>query len=76
MIKGIGLDVTEIERINVAHDRTSKFKERILTAQEIERFEKLMRRDNLNFWLVVLLRKKHFAKALGTGIGKIVAFTI
>ena len=32
MIKGIGLDVTEIERIKDAHMLTPKFKERILTA--------------------------------------------
>jgi holo-[acyl-carrier protein] synthase len=74
MIKGIGLDVTEIERITVAHDRSSKFKERILTTQEIKRFEKLSETRQLEFLAGRFAAKEAFAKALGTGIGKSCSF--
>ncbi|PUB14466.1 holo-ACP synthase [Paenisporosarcina sp. OV554] len=74
MIKGIGLDVTEIERITVAHDRSSKFKERILTIQEIKRFEKLSEMRQLEFLAGRFAAKEAFAKALGTGIGKSCSF--
>ncbi len=74
MIKGIGLDVTEIERITVAHDRSSKFKERILTTQEIKRFEKLSEMRQLEFLAGRFAAKEAFAKALGTGIGKSCSF--
>lgn len=74
MIKGIGLDVTEIERITVAHDRSSKFKERILTTLEIKRFEKLSETRQLEFLAGRFAAKEAFAKALGTGIGKSCSF--
>jgi holo-[acyl-carrier protein] synthase len=74
MIKGIGLDVTEIERITVAHDRSSKFKDRILTTQEIKRFEKLSETRQLEFLAGRFAAKEAFAKALGTGIGKSCSF--
>ena len=74
MIKGIGLDVTEIERITVAHDSSSKFKERILTTQEIKRFEKLSEMRQLEFLAGRFAAKEAFAKALGTGIGKSCSF--
>jgi holo-[acyl-carrier protein] synthase len=74
MIKGIGLDVTEIERITVAHDRSSKFKERILTTQEIKRFEKLSETRQLEFLAGRFAAKEAFAKALGTGIGESCSF--
>lgn len=34
MIKGIGLDIVEIDRIEKAMKRTDKFKDRILTVKE------------------------------------------
>ena len=42
MITGIGLDVTEIEKIQSIHTRTSKFVERILTRKEIKKFSSLI----------------------------------
>lgn len=41
MITGIGLDVTEIEKIRTIHARTVKFVERILTQKEIKKFSSL-----------------------------------
>ena len=74
MIKGIGLDVTEIERITIAHQRSSKLKERILTPRELDRFEKLNDKRQLEFLAGRFAAKEAFAKALGTGIGKSCSF--
>ncbi|MGB2993887.1 MAG: holo-ACP synthase [Paenisporosarcina sp.] len=74
MIKGIGLDVTEIERITAAHERSSKFKERILTTEELKRFEKLNNTRQIEFLAGRFSAKEAFAKALGTGIGKNCSF--
>jgi holo-[acyl-carrier protein] synthase len=74
MIKGIGLDVTEIERITAAHERSSKFKERILTTLEMKRFEKLNETRQIEFLAGRFAAKEAFAKALGTGIGKNCSF--
>lgn len=69
MIKGIGLDVTEIERISKINERTAKFKERILTVREMEKFMTLNNWRQLEFLAGRFAAKEAFAKALGTGIG-------
>ena len=74
MIKGIGLDVTEIERITIAHGRTSKFIQRILTSLELKRFEELNDTRQVEFLAGRFAAKEAFAKALGTGIGKNCSF--
>jgi len=74
MIKGIGLDVTEIERVKAAHQRTSKFRERILTTRELERWAMLKESRQLEFLAGRFAAKEAFAKALGTGIGKDCSF--
>lgn len=74
MIKGIGLDVTEIERIKDAHMLTTKFKNRILTVRELERFTNLKEARQLEFLAGRFAAKEAFAKALGTGIGKHCSF--
>jgi len=74
MIKGIGLDVTEIERIKAAHILTPKFKARILTANELDRFTKMKETRQLEFLAGRFAAKEAFAKAMGTGIGKHCSF--
>ena len=74
MIKGIGLDVTEIERIASANRRTTKFVERILTAREMERWATLSESRKLEFLAGRFAAKEAFSKALGTGIGKSCSF--
>ena len=74
MIKGIGLDVTEIERIKASHLRTSKFKTRILTARELDHFTTLKEIRQLEFLAGRFAAKEAFAKAMGTGIGKHCSF--
>lgn len=74
MIKGIGLDVTEIDRILTAHVRSHKFKERILTRIELEKFEQLNETRQIEYLAGRFAAKEAFSKALGTGIGKACSF--
>ena len=74
MITGIGLDVTEIEKIQTIHTRTAKFVERILTHKEIKKFSSLTEHRQIEFLAGRFAAKEAFAKALGTGIGKDCSF--
>jgi len=74
MIMGIGLDVTEIERVRAAHFRTLKFKQRILSTRELERFAELSQTRQLEFLAGRFAAKEAYAKALGTGIGRNCSF--
>ncbi|SHI69069.1 holo-[acyl-carrier-protein] synthase [Geosporobacter subterraneus DSM 17957] len=66
MIKGIGIDIIEVERIKSALGRNSKFLQRIFTEKEIKYFE-----EN-NFQAVSIAgnfaAKEAVVKALGTGL--------
>ncbi|WP_017380020.1 holo-ACP synthase [Paenisporosarcina sp. TG-14] len=74
MILGIGLDVTEIERIKTVHFHTLKFKQRILSVRELRRFAELSEKRQLEFLAGRFAAKEAFAKALGTGIGRNCSF--
>ncbi|GEK29846.1 holo-[acyl-carrier-protein] synthase [Kurthia zopfii] len=70
MIKGIGLDIVEIMRIQRANDMSDKFKERILTARELAIFKQLKTRRQLEFLAGRFSAKEAYAKANGTGLGR------
>ena len=74
MITGIGLDVTEMEKIMKLHQRTSKFVKRILTYKEIKKFSALTEHRQIEFLAGRFAAKEAFSKALGTGIGKECSF--
>ena len=69
MIKGIGLDIIEIERIEKAMARTNRFKRRILSDREIEIFSTYSPSRKVEFLAGRFAAKEAFSKALGTGIG-------
>lgn len=69
MIKGIGLDIIEIERIARAMSRTEKFKERILSEREIALCTAYSMSRKVEFLAGRFAAKEAFSKALGTGIG-------
>ncbi|MFJ7827178.1 holo-ACP synthase [Psychrobacillus sp. NPDC096623] len=74
MITGIGLDITEIERIKSISFRTSKFKERILTEKERFQLNELSESRQIEYLAGRFAAKEAFSKALGTGIGKDCSF--
>lgn len=71
MIVGIGLDVTEIDRITKAYERREKFASRILTEKEFALFEQMTGTRKLEFLAGRYAVKEAFSKAYGTGIGKL-----
>ncbi|WP_319468041.1 holo-ACP synthase [uncultured Trichococcus sp.] len=71
MIYGIGLDVTELDRITKAYDRRSGFAERILTEAELKLFLALSGSRQMEFLAGRYAAKEAFSKAYGTGIGKL-----
>lgn len=72
MTIAIGTDILEIERLKQAYSRQgSKLVERILTPNEIKRFESIDDEHvRLSFLAKRWCAKEAIAKALGTGIAK------
>ncbi len=75
MIKGIGIDIIEIHRIEKLTARTPKFVQRILTEIEIEKYEQLQGNRKAEYLAGRFAAKEAFSKAMGTGIGKGLQFT-
>lgn len=74
MINGIGVDIMELDRIEMLLKRQPRFKNRILTQSEILLFEKLQGRRQIEYFAGRFAAKEAFSKANGTGIGKHLSF--
>ncbi|RHW34869.1 holo-ACP synthase [Neobacillus notoginsengisoli] len=74
MIIGIGLDLIEIDRISDLLKRQERFPNRILTLAELEVFESLPSKRQVEFLAGRFAAKEAYAKALGTGIGELLSF--
>ena len=70
MIKGIGLDIVELERIEQALSRTERFATRILSTRELDIFNGLFPRRKIEFLAGRFAAKEAYAKANGTGLGE------
>ncbi|WP_028274892.1 holo-ACP synthase [Atopococcus tabaci] len=71
MIVGIGLDLTEIGRIEQACLKRETFPERVLTPSEMELYDRMTGFRKVEFLAGRYAAKEAFSKALGTGIGKV-----
>lgn len=74
MIKGIGLDIIELQRIDQLSRRSPKFYKRILTHTEQLYYEQAIPSRQIEFLAARFAVKEAYAKALGTGIGKECSF--
>ncbi len=74
MIKGIGIDICELKRIESILRKQPKFVNRILTDQEKEYFEELTEKRQVEFLAGRFAAKEAFSKAKGTGIGSDLSF--
>lgn len=72
MIKGIGLDIVQIDRIESALIRTDGFAARILNDREQQEFR--VSKQPARFLAKRFAVKEAVSKALGTGIGRGVSF--
>jgi holo-[acyl-carrier protein] synthase len=72
MIKGIGIDIIELDRIRASLNKSDRLARRILTERELEKFYSLpSKRRQAEFAAGRFAAKEACAKALGTGIGKL-----
>lgn len=72
MIKGIGIDIIELDRINKSIEKNNRLIHRVLTNHELavyENLESVSRR--VEFLAGRFAAKEAFAKATGTGIGRL-----
>lgn len=74
MIKGIGIDIIELSRVQEIITRQKKFIDRILTDKEKQTFEQLSDLRKVEFLGGRFAAKEAFSKANGTGIGKQLSF--
>ncbi|HHY74988.1 MAG TPA: holo-ACP synthase [Bacillus bacterium] len=74
MIKGIGIDIVEINRVRTIVERQAKFSKRVLTEKEEKIFETLSKGRQIEFLAGRFAAKEAYAKAKGTGIGKSLSF--
>ena len=76
MIHGIGIDLIEIDRIKKAFEKQKdKLVKRILTQEEEQQFHSFKsEKRKLEFLSGRFATQEAFSKALGTGLGKTVAF--
>lgn len=71
MIIGIGLDIAEINRIEIAYNRKNTFSARVLTEEEHKIFSSLKGKRQMEFLAGRYAAKEAYSKAMGTGIGKL-----
>ena len=71
MIIGIGLDIAEINRIEIAYNRKNTFSTRVLTEEEHKIFSLLKGKRQMEFLAGRYAAKEAYSKAMGTGIGKL-----
>ncbi|MFC3039300.1 holo-ACP synthase [Virgibacillus xinjiangensis] len=72
MIKGIGLDIVEIRRIDRSLNRGTRLADRILTAKERKKFDELASpRRQAEYLAGRFAAKEAMAKAAGKGIGRL-----
>ncbi|MFC3209473.1 holo-ACP synthase [Planomicrobium okeanokoites] len=74
MITGIGLDIVELGRIRRLDGKSAKFRERVLTDNELVEYELLSVNRKTEFLAGRFAAKEAFGKAKGTGIGKNCSF--
>ncbi|MEJ7488053.1 holo-ACP synthase [Staphylococcus sp. AOAB] len=76
MIYGIGVDLIEIERIRKVYNKQKmKFVERILSEDELMTFNQFTQeKRKIEYLAGRYSTKEAFSKALGTGLGKTIAF--
>ena len=71
MILGHGIDIEELASIQEAVEKRENFPLRVLTARELERYTSLKGRKQFEYLAGRWSAKEAFAKAIGTGIGKL-----
>ncbi|KGL39600.1 holo-ACP synthase [Listeria newyorkensis] len=75
MIKGVGLDMIDLDRVEKVLEHNPRFVERILTDEEQKLLAKYSGSRKVEFLAGRFSAKEAYAKANGTGFGKDLSFT-
>ncbi|MBC1458111.1 holo-ACP synthase [Listeria newyorkensis] len=75
MIKGVGLDMIDLDRVEKVLEHNPRFVERILTDEEQKLLAKYSGSRKVEFLAGRFSAKEAYAKANGTGFGKELSFT-
>ncbi|RSL29426.1 holo-ACP synthase [Salibacterium salarium] len=68
MIKGIGIDIVELDRIKRLLYKNDRFQKRILTDNELDMMKRYSEKRKVEFIAGRFAAKEAFGKAMGTGI--------
>ncbi|MYL36121.1 holo-ACP synthase [Pontibacillus yanchengensis] len=75
MIRGIGIDLVEVERISTAIEKNKRFINRVLTEEEVTIYQNIRATyRRAEFVAGRFAAKEAFTKAMGTGIGSACSF--
>ena len=74
MIKNIGVDQIEVDRIAKVVDRGDGFARKVLTDREFAQYQDLTHKRKIEYLGGRFAVKEAFSKAWGTGIGQAVSF--
>lgn len=74
MIKGIGLDLLELGRIEDSIRKGDRLAKRVLTEREMAMYQDMSERRKLEFLAGRFAAKEAFSKAVGTGVSKEIGF--
>ena len=74
MIRGVGIDSVEVERMKKIVEKGDKFAKRVLTPKEFEQYRQLKGKRKVEYLGGRFSLKESFSKAMGTGLGKYVGF--
>jgi holo-[acyl-carrier protein] synthase len=71
VIAGIGVDITDIDRVQKAAARSKAFAQRILTAAEYTVYQTLTEKRQAEYLAGRFSAKESYSKAYGTGLGPV-----
>ncbi|MDO4912674.1 MAG: holo-ACP synthase [Lactobacillus sp.] len=74
MIRGIGIDVASLDRVQAILEKEPRFVEKVLTPSEIAIFNELSEHRKVEFLAGRFSVKESFVKAWGTGFGEEISF--
>ena len=74
MIKGVGIDSIEVERVKEIVAKGDSFAKKVLTPKEFAQYQKMKGKRKVEYLGGRFSLKESFSKAMGTGLGKYVGF--
>ncbi len=74
VIYGIGIDITDLARVNAVVAKHPRFLDKVLTPNELTDYGQLSGQRAVEFIAGRWSAKESYSKALGTGIGRTVGF--